>query len=136
MAETMDPEARRLLTAFSEKLDRRDPQPLDWQRLYEFILFAFRHSPQSTEAVGHALVQDGLDWDEADQFVLFYAHAMELLEREAATTSIPRSARRSRTIIWVLHSPFSGIWPGRRPFTRRGSRVWASGEARPRNSRA
>jgi hypothetical protein len=116
MAETMDPEARRLLTAFSEKLDRRDPQPLDWQRLYEFILFAFRHSPQSSEAVGHALVQDGLDWDEADQFVLFYAHAMELLEREAATTSIPRGARARSRVASTGRKPGDGK---RRPPTRR-----------------
>jgi hypothetical protein len=93
MAEPMDAEARRLLTAFSGRLNRPDPEPLDWQRLYEFILYAFRHSPQSSEAVGHALVQDGLDWDEAEPFVLFYGRGMELLEREAATTPMSRRTR-------------------------------------------
>lgn len=97
MAEPMDPEARRLLAAFSGSLNRPDPLPLDWQRLYEFILYAFRHSPQSSEAVGHAFVQDGLDWDEAEPFVLFYGHAMELLEREAATAPSLRGTRKRAT---------------------------------------
>lgn len=89
----MDAGARQLLTAFSRTLNRLDPQPLDWQRFYEFILYAFRHSPQTSEAVGHALIQDGLDWDEAEGFVLFYTHAIELLEREAATAPT-RGARK------------------------------------------
>lgn len=97
MTEPMDAEARRLLTAFAGRLNRLDPQPLDWQRFYEFILYAFRHAPQTAEAVGHALVQDGLAWEEAEPFVLFYAHAMELLERQAATTRIPRTIRAKRT---------------------------------------
>jgi hypothetical protein len=29
--------------------------------------------------VGHALVQNGLDWDEAEPFMLFYKHVVELL---------------------------------------------------------
>jgi hypothetical protein len=93
MAEPMDAEARRLLMAFSRSLNRLDPQPLDWQRFYEFTLYAFRHSPQPAEAVGRALVQDGLDWEEAEGFVLFYTHAIELLEREAATAPGPRATR-------------------------------------------
>jgi hypothetical protein len=106
----MDREARRLLAAFSGSLNRPDPVPLDWQRLYEFILHAFRHSPQSSEAVGHALVQDGLDWDEVEPFVLFYGRAMELLEREAATRTSPRGTRKQAT------GRRSG--PGRRPRAR------------------
>lgn len=105
MAELMDAEARRLLTAFSGSLNRTDPEPLDWQRLYEFILYAFRHSPQSSEAVGHALVQDGLDWDEVEPFVLFYGHAMELLEREVATTWIPRRTRAKRRVASAGRKP-------------------------------
>jgi hypothetical protein len=62
MAAPMDVEARRLLVIFSRSLNRLEPQPLDWQRFYEFILYAFRHSPQAPEVVGHALVQDGLAW--------------------------------------------------------------------------
>jgi hypothetical protein len=93
MAEPIDAEGRRLLTAFSRSLNRLDPQPLDWQRFYEFILYAFRHSPQPAEAVGHALVQDGLDWEEAEGFVLFYTHAIELLERDTATTPVSRAKR-------------------------------------------
>ncbi len=89
----MDAEARRLLTLFTGGLDRLDPKPLDWQRFYEFVLYAFRHSIQSAEAVGHALVQDGLDWEEAEPFVLFYTHGIELLEREAATRAMPMRRR-------------------------------------------
>jgi hypothetical protein len=96
MPETMDPEARRLLTAFATSVTRLAPQPLDWQRFYGFVLYAFRHAPQTAEAVGHALVQDGLAWDEAEPFVLFYTRAIELLEREAATTPSPRPAGRGR----------------------------------------
>jgi hypothetical protein len=62
MAPRLEPESRRLLTAFSANLNRWDPQPLDWQRFYDFILYAFGHEPPSAEAVGHALVQNGLDW--------------------------------------------------------------------------
>ena len=98
MAEVMDAEARRLLAAFSRRLNRPDPDPLDWQRLYEFILYTFWHSPPSSEAVGHALVQEGLDWDEAEPFMLFYGHAMELLEREAATAPIPNRTRAKRRV--------------------------------------
>ena len=43
-----------------------------------------RHAPQAFDAVGHALVEDGLDWEEAEPFVLFHQHATRLLEREAA----------------------------------------------------
>ena len=91
--EDMDAEARRLLNGFASGLNRLDPQPLDWQRFYEFVLYAFRHSIQSAEAVGHALVQDGLDWEEVEPFVLFYTHGIELLEREAATRRTPTRRR-------------------------------------------
>ena len=83
MAEPIDAEGRRLLADFARRLNRLDPQPLDWQRFYDFILYAFGHEPPSAEAVGHALVQNGLDWDEAEPFMLFYKHAVELLERQA-----------------------------------------------------
>ena len=96
MPEAMNSEARRLLTEFAISLTRLDPRPLDWQRFYEFVLYAFRHAPQTAEAVGHALVQDGLAWDEAEPFVLFYTRAIELLEREVATTPSPRRAGRGR----------------------------------------
>jgi len=97
MPETMDLEARRLLTAFATTLTRLAPQPLDWQRFYEFVLYAFRHAPQTAEAVGHALVQDGLAWEEAEPFVLFYTRAIELLELELVTTPPPRAPRTKRT---------------------------------------
>jgi hypothetical protein len=84
MAPRLEPGSRRLLTAFSANLNRLDPQPLDWQRFYDFILYAFGHEPPSAEAVGHALVQNGLDWDEAEPFMLFYRHAVELLLRQAS----------------------------------------------------
>jgi hypothetical protein len=96
MAEPIDAEGRRLLADFSRHLNRLDPQPLDWQRFHEFVLYAYRHSPQPSEAVAHALVQDGLDWQEAEGFVLFYTHAIELLERETATTPVSRAGRATR----------------------------------------
>ncbi len=113
MGEPMDAEVRRLLTTFSRSLNRLDPQPVDWQRFYEFVLYAFRHSPQTSEAVGHALVQDGLDWEEAEGFVLFYTHAIELLERETATTPVPTATRATRRV--------SGA--GRKPGARKRRRV-------------
>jgi hypothetical protein len=82
--ESMDAQARRLLTAFTRSLNRANPQSADWERFSEFILYAYRHAPQTSEAVGHALVTDGLDWEEAEPFVLFHLHATRLLEREAA----------------------------------------------------
>jgi hypothetical protein len=113
MAEPIDAEGRRLLTAFSRRLNRLDPQPLDWQRFYEFILYAFRHSPQPAEAVGHALVQDGLDWEEAEGFVLFYTHAIELLERDTATTPVSRARRTAG----------KGSGAGRKPAARNRRRL-------------
>jgi hypothetical protein len=112
MAEPIDAEGRRLLTAFARNLNRLDPQPLDWQRFYEFILHAFRHSPQPSEAVGHALVQERLDWEEAEGFVLFYTHAIELLERETATTPVSRARRATR----------KGSGAGRKPAARKRRR--------------
>jgi hypothetical protein len=112
MAEPIDAEGRRLLTDFSRRLNRLDPQPLDWQRFYEFILYAFRHSPPPSEAIGHALVQDGLDWEETEGFVLFYTHAIELLERETATTPASRARHATR----------KGPRPGRKPTARKRHR--------------
>ena len=56
MAARLEVKSRRLLTEFSANLNRLDPQPLDWQRFDDFILYAFDHEPPSAEAVGHALV--------------------------------------------------------------------------------
>jgi len=116
MTERMDVEARRLLTAFSGRLNRPDPQPGDWQRFYEFVLYAFRHAPQTAEGLGHALAQDGLDWEEAERFVLFYNHAIELLGREAATTRTPTRPRAGRSVSRAGRKPRA---PKRRPAARR-----------------
>jgi hypothetical protein len=116
MTEPMDVEARRLLTAFSGRLNRLDPQPGDWQRFYEFVLYAFRHAPQTAEGLGHALVQDGLGWEEAERFVLFYSHAIELLEREAATTRMPTRPRAGRSVSRAGRKPRARK---RRPAARR-----------------
>jgi len=98
MAPRITGEARRLLAAFSANLNRPNPEPLDWQRFYDFILYAFSHEPPSAEAVGHALVQNGLDWDEAEPFMLFYRHAVELLQRQPPLARrTPRTRRRNRT---------------------------------------
>jgi hypothetical protein len=96
MAPRLEPESRRLLTAFSANLNRWDPQPLDWQRFYDFILYAFGHEPPAAEAVGHALVQNGLDWDEAEPFMLFYRHAVELLLRQATLARKAPPARQRK----------------------------------------
>lgn len=116
MTEPMDVEARRLLTAFSGRLNRLDPQPGDWQRFYEFVLYAFRHAPQTAEGVGHALIQDGLDWEEAERLVLFYTRAIELLEREAATTRMPTRPRARRSLSRAGRKSRAGK---RRPAARR-----------------
>ncbi len=97
MAPRLEPESRRLLTAFSANLNRLDPQPLDWQRFYDFILYAFGHEPPSAQAVGHALVQNGLDWDEAEPFMLFYKHAVDLLLRQATLARKAPPARQRKT---------------------------------------
>jgi hypothetical protein len=96
MAPRLKVKSRRLLTALSANLNRVDPQPLDWQRLYDFTLYAFGHEPPSAEAVGHALVQNGLDWDEAEPFMLFYKHAVELLQRQAMLARKAPPARLPR----------------------------------------
>ena len=96
MATRLEPESRRLLTAFSVNLNRLDPQPLDWQRFYDFILCAFAHEPPSADAVGHALVQNGLDWDEAEPFMLFYKHAVELLLQAQLARKAPPARQRKR----------------------------------------
>jgi len=97
MAPRLEVKSRRLLTAFSANLNRLDPQSLDWQRFYDFILYAFGHEPASAEAVGHALAQNGLDWDEAEPFMLFYRHAVELLQRQATMArKAPPSRQRKR----------------------------------------
>jgi len=74
--------------------DRRSG--LDWQRFYDFILYAFGHEPASAEAVGHALAQNGLDWDEAESFMLFYRHAVELLQRQATMARKAPPARQRK----------------------------------------
>ena len=81
----LDDVARLLLRAFASRLNRLNPAPEDWRRFYDFILHAVRHGPASGEAVGHVLIQEGLDWEEAEPFVLLYRHAGELLQRYAAT---------------------------------------------------
>jgi hypothetical protein len=96
MAPRLESESRRLLTAFSANLNRLDPQPLDWQRFYDFILYAFGHQPPPAEAVGHAQVQNGLDWDEAEPFMLFYRHAVELLLRQASLARKTPPARQRK----------------------------------------
>jgi hypothetical protein len=60
-------------------------------RFHEFVLYAFRHAPQTAQPVGHALVHAGLEWDETEPFVLFYTRAVELLEREGATKRPPEA---------------------------------------------
>ena len=105
MAPRLEVKSRRLLTEFSANLNRLDPQPLDWQRFYDFILYAFDHEPPSAEAVGHALVQNGLDWDAAEPFMLFYRHAVELLQRQAALARKTLPARQRK---WKPARPPSG----------------------------
>ena len=96
MAARLEVKSRRLLTEFSANLNRLDPQPLDWQRFYDFILYAFGHEPPSAEAVGHVLVQNGLDWDEVEPFMLFYKHAVELLLRQATVARQAPPARQRK----------------------------------------
>lgn len=117
MAPRLEVKSRRLLSEFSANLNRLDPQPLDWQRFYDFILYAFDYEPPSAEAVGHALVQNGLDWDAAEPFMLFYRHAVELLQRQAALARKAPPARQRKP----ARPPSGGSMgaPKRRKRTRR-----------------
>jgi hypothetical protein len=96
----MDAEAQRLLQDFATNLNRTVPQPelAEWPRLYDFIIHVSRRQAPSAEAVGHALVQAGLDWEEIEPYVIFYGHAVELLRRaqEQAITG-GRPASRTTT---------------------------------------
>jgi hypothetical protein len=96
----MDAEAQRLLQDFATNLNRTVPQPelAEWPRLYDFIIHVSRRQAPSAEAVGHALVQAGLDWEEIESYVIFYGHAVELLRRaqEQAITG-GRPASRTTT---------------------------------------
>jgi hypothetical protein len=79
----MDAEAQRLLKDFTTHLNRTVPQPepAEWPRLYDFIIHVTRREAPSAEAVGHALVQAGLDWEEVEPYVTFYARGVALLGR-------------------------------------------------------
>lgn len=87
----MDAEAERLLQDFASNLNRRVPQPelAEWPRLYDFIIHVTRHRAPSAEAVGHALVHAGLDWEEIEPYVIFYGHAVELIRRAQGSAVIP-----------------------------------------------
>ena len=95
----MDAEAQRLLMEFATHLDRTRPQPeaAEWPRLYEFIIHVAGRQPPPAEAVGHALVHAGLDWEEVEPYVTFYRHAVELLERERGRAAIAAARPVSRT---------------------------------------
>lgn len=95
----MDAEAQRLLRDFATHLNRTVPQPepAEWPRLYDFIIHVTRGQAPSAEAVGHALVQAGLDWEEVEPYVTFYRHAVELLERERGRAAIAAARPVSRT---------------------------------------
>jgi len=83
----LDDEARRLLKVFAGSLDRNRSDPLDWQRFYDFVIYVSRHTSASAETVGHALVQEGLDWDHVEPYALFCKHGVELLRRAGETPS-------------------------------------------------
>jgi hypothetical protein len=103
----MDAEAQRLLQDFATNLNRTVPQPelAEWPRLYEFIMHVTRRQAPSAEAVGHALVQAGLDWEEIEPYVIFYEHAVELLRRaqeRAVITGAPPASRTTKKRAPVL----------------------------------
>jgi len=109
----LDAEAQRLLRDFATHLNRTVPQPepAEWPRLYDFIIHVTRGQAPSAEAVGHALVQAGLDWEEVEPYVTFYGLAVALLRRareKAVITGAP-PATRTET---------KKRAPGRRPRSR------------------
>jgi hypothetical protein len=73
------------------------PEPAEWPRLYDFIIHVTRRQAPSAEAVGHALVQAGLDWEEIEPYVIFYGHAVELPRRAQAKAVITGGPAASRT---------------------------------------
>src|SRR5512132_2613293 len=95
----MDAEAQRLLKDFTTHLNRTVPQPepAEWPRLYDFIIHVTRRQAPSAEAVGHALVQAGLDWEEVEPYVTFYARGVALLGRARETAVITRASPARRT---------------------------------------
>ena len=111
----MDAKAQRLLKDFVTHLNRTVPQPepAEWPRLYDFIIHVTRRQAPSAEAVGHALVQAGLDWEEVEPYVTFYGHAVGLLGRA-----------REKGVI-------TGAPPARRTATKQGAPSGGRGVARP-----
>ncbi len=97
----MDEEARRLLKDFATHLNRTVPQPerSEWPRLYDFIIHVARRGAPSAESVGHALVQEGLDWDEVEAYVLFYEHAVELLRHAEEAGLFTTTAKEERKTV-------------------------------------
>ena len=97
----MDAEAQRLLDDFATHLNRTVPQPepAEWPRLYDFIIHVTRSQAPSAEAVGHALVRAGLDWEEVEPYLNFYGRAVALLgrAREKAVITGVSPARRTAT---------------------------------------
>ena len=95
----LDVEAQRLLKDFATHLNRTVPQPepAEWPRLYDFIIHVARRQAPSAEAVGHALIQEGLDWDEVEPYVTFYGRGIALLGRARETALARAAARRPET---------------------------------------
>jgi hypothetical protein len=109
----MDPEAQRLLKDFATHLNRTVPQPepAEWPRLYDFIIHVTRRQAPSAEAVGHALVQTGLDWEEIEPYVIFYGRAVALLGR-AQEKAVTRGAPAAKRPVTKKRAPVRR--PGRR----------------------
>jgi hypothetical protein len=76
----MDDNERRMLGLFVKGLNTRNPHPRDWERFYDFIVYAFsqgrRHGVGSLTL---ALEEQGLSYESAIQFARFYEYAIPLL---------------------------------------------------------
>ena len=118
----MDEEARRLLKLFAGSLDRNRSQRLDWERFYDFVIYVSQHTSASAETVGHALVQEGLDWDHVEPYALFCKHGVELLRRAGETPPAEAAASKKARKAQLSKKPVSTGRLKRRAASRKRGR--------------
>ncbi len=78
----MDTRGRDMLHRFVGALNRGAPHPLDWQRFYDFIIYAhgLEHAYRVDE-VRAILTGEGLTGEEARRFIYLYDDGLALLRR-------------------------------------------------------
>ena len=78
----MDATGRDMLHAFVEALNKGAPHPLDWQRFYDFVIYAHGlERAYRVEEVRAILIEEGLTGERARRFAQFYEDGLALLRR-------------------------------------------------------